>query len=90
MSAWHLFVIQSTDRQALINKLEMDGIKTLIHYPKPCHLQSAYAVSKSFKKSQPLKISEILSKQILSIPMDPSMTEFEVTKVIDSINRFTI
>ena len=89
-SAWHLFVIQTRNRQALINKLEADEIQTLIHYPKPCHLQAAYSTNRSFNTSRPLEISEILSNQILSIPMDPSMTEFEVTKVIDSINQFKI
>ena len=88
ISAWHLFVIQTKHRQALIKKLDSDGIQTLIHYPKPCHLQSAYSASGSFIMRQPLVISEMLSSQVLSIPMDPSMPQCEVAKVINSINQF--
>lgn len=89
-SAWHLFVIETTQRQALIDKLAADGIHTLIHYPKPCHLQDVYSKPQSFKSSQPLKISEMLSNNILSIPMDPSMTAIEVDQVIESINQWTV
>jgi dTDP-4-amino-4,6-dideoxygalactose transaminase len=89
-SAWHLFVIQTTQRQTLIDKLAADGIHTLIHYPKPCHLQDAYNKPQSFKSSQPLIVSDLLSKNILSIPMDPSMTKVEVDQVIESINQWTV
>ena len=88
ISAWHIFVIQTKHRQALIKKLALDGIQTLIHYPKPCHLQTTYSSQSSYRAKQPLVISELLSNQLLSIPMDPSMLDIEVDRVIASINQF--
>lgn len=89
-SAWHLFVIQTTERQALIKHLSTAGVHTLIHYPKPCHLQAAYSKPSAFRSASALKISEELSQTILSIPMDPSMSKSEVDHVIESINQFTL
>ena len=88
ISAWHIFVIQTKHRQALIKKLALDGIQTLIHYPKPCHLQTTYSSQSSYRANQPLVISELLSQQLLSIPMEPSMLDIEVDRVIASINQF--
>ena len=73
-----------------MEKLTLDGIQTLIHYPKPCHLQAAYSSQSSYITNQPLIISELLSNQLLSIPMDPSMPDIEVDRVIASINQFKI
>jgi len=41
-SAWHLFVVQSADRDALRCELAQHGVETLIHYPTAPHLQPAY------------------------------------------------
>jgi dTDP-4-amino-4,6-dideoxygalactose transaminase len=89
-SAWHLFVIQTAERQALVNHLSSNGVHTLIHYPKPCHLQAPYIKTSAFRSATVLKITEELSKNILSIPMDPSMSKSEVDHVINSINKFTL
>jgi dTDP-4-amino-4,6-dideoxygalactose transaminase len=89
-SSWHLFVIQTAKRHALLNHLSANGVRTLIHYPKPCHLQAAYSKPGAFRFASVLKVSEELSQNILSIPMDPSMPKSEVDHVIDSINNFTL
>jgi len=90
LTAWHLFVIKTEYRDALVEKLNKDGVQTLIHYPTPCHLQVAYSDNLSFRTSQPLFLSELLSNQILSIPMDPTMTNIEIGIVINSINQFSL
>jgi dTDP-4-amino-4,6-dideoxygalactose transaminase len=89
-SSWHLFVIQTDHRTELIEKLALDGVETLIHYPTPCHLQDAYREKKLFLTRRGLKDSERLSKRILSLPMDPLMSEGEVDQVIGSVNRFSV
>jgi len=90
-SAWHLFVIQTSHRAALVEKLTHDGIQTLIHYPKPCHLQDAYReLNIRLNMRAQLPISEELAGRILSIPIDPSMSELEINQVIRSINQFTV
>ncbi|HEY0101588.1 MAG TPA: DegT/DnrJ/EryC1/StrS family aminotransferase, partial [Pyrinomonadaceae bacterium] len=40
---YHLYVVQSVERDALQKHLSAAGIQTGIHYPVPVHLQPAYA-----------------------------------------------
>ena len=88
-SVWHLFVIKTEYRTALEKYLSSHGISTLVHYPTPCHLQPAYAqLEKSKQQNLFLKRSELLANQILSLPLDPSMTEVEIGKVIETMNSF--
>ncbi len=88
--AWHLFVIKTIHRARLMDYLCSEGIQTLIHYPIPCHRQEVYRRRNSYISRQGLEVSERLSKQVLSLPMDPTMSVEEVDRVINSINRFSV
>lgn len=81
---WHLFVIQSATREALQSHLQSCGVQTLIHYPIPPHKQDAY---KAFNHMT-LPVTERLHRQVLSLPMDPTMSEEAVTRVIAAVNGF--
>ncbi|CNH18832.1 DegT/DnrJ/EryC1/StrS family aminotransferase [Yersinia kristensenii] len=81
---WHLFVIKTKHRVALQKWLEVRGIQTLVHYPIPPHKQVAYSEWNELS----LPITERIHEQVLSIPMDPTMTEDMVTKVINTLNEF--
>ena len=83
---WHLFVIRSKNREKLQKYLSKKGINTLIHYPIPPHKQKAYY--KLFKVSLP--ITELIHKQVLSLPISPVLTRKEVFKVIETVNRFKV
>jgi dTDP-3-amino-3,4,6-trideoxy-alpha-D-glucose transaminase len=80
--AYHLFVVQHTKRDALIEHLRRRGIETLIHYPFLLHQQ------KLFKQRSKLAIAERLVKRILSLPLYPQLLSSEVDAVADAINRF--
>ncbi len=82
---WHLFVLRHTDRDNLQNKLEKDGIGTLIHYPIPPHKSKAY--SKVFPKHFNLPIAENIASTVLSIPIGPHLTIEQADRVIDSIKK---
>lgn len=82
---WHLFVMCCEKREALQNYLAEMGIQTLIHYPIPPHKQQAY--SEFFSKSLP--ITELTHKQVLSLPLDPSMSDKTIEFVIKAVNGFT-
>jgi dTDP-4-amino-4,6-dideoxygalactose transaminase len=69
--AWHLYVVQSTERDALQKRLAEAGIGTLIHYPIPPHLQQAYAHA-GIKKGQ-FPLAERMANQVLSLPMGPHL-----------------
>ncbi|HHQ4574533.1 TPA: DegT/DnrJ/EryC1/StrS family aminotransferase [Aeromonas hydrophila] len=81
---WHLFVIRSENRTGLQSYLTEQGIQTLIHYPIPPHKQQAY--SKWSELSLPL--TEEIHEQVLSLPLDPTMSEEAISKVISVINEF--
>ena len=40
---YHLYVVRTEEREALMNHLKEAGIGTAIHYPIPLHLQKAYS-----------------------------------------------
>jgi dTDP-4-amino-4,6-dideoxygalactose transaminase len=66
---WHLFVILSKNRYELKQRLQENGIETMIHYPKPPHLQLAYRLMNYRKGNFP--IAEKLAYETLSLPIAP-------------------
>lgn len=81
---WHLFVIRTSQREALQKHLSKQGIQTLIHYPIPPHKQQAYKEWNN--KCYPL--TEVMHETVLSLPMSPVMQPEDVKMVIDAINGF--
>lgn len=83
---YHLYVIQTPQRDALQAHLQEQGIGTAIHYPVPIHLQPFYAGNGYGPGSFP--VTERLSGQVLSLPLFPEMTAQQVVGVADAINAF--
>ncbi len=83
---WHLFVIRSDRRMALIQYLEDSGIKTAIHYPIPPHLSKAYN-NLGYKKGD-FKTTEQYADTLLSLPLYDGMSESEQGYVIEVLNAF--
>lgn len=81
---WHLFVIRTNDRVHLQNYLTESGIQTQIHYPIPPHKQQAYHQWKDLK----LPITERLQNEVLSLPIEPSITPEITQKIISTINKY--
>lgn len=86
VSAWHLYVVTSQQRDSLQKYLSEHGIGTIIHYPKAPHLQGAYA-SLGYRASD-FPIAEALQSQVLSLPISPVLTDEEVGQVIKVCNEF--
>ncbi len=85
---YHLYVMRvtedcSVERDTLQTKLSELGVQTGIHYPIPCHLQPAYKDLGYCKGDFP--IAEMLSAQILSLPMYPGLSHEQVNYVVASI-----
>jgi len=83
---WHLFVLRCEERDRLQAYLEEHGIGTNIHYPIHMHEQKAFAQYDLPHGSFP--VAEQLASTVLSIPMFNGMTQEEVTKAIEVLNRF--
>jgi len=81
---FHLFVIRHPNRYLLQNHLKNCGIQTLIHYPIPPHKQIAYC---SYN-NQSYPITELLHKEVLSLPISPVLKEEDYEKVVEAVNLF--
>lgn len=81
---YHLFVIRSEQRDALMQHLSQRNIQTLIHYPIPPHLQKAY----SFLGYQPgdFPITESIANTCLSLPLYNGFNQ--VDEVVDGISAY--
>lgn len=83
---YHIYCIEVQKRDALQQYLSQQGIKTVIHYPTPVHLQAAYA-KEGYKKGD-FPVTEEKAKSILSIPMFPELRESEVRYICNTIKKF--
>lgn len=81
---WHLFVVRCEQRDKLQNYLAEQGVQTLIHYPIPPHKQKAYGEWNGHF----LPLTEALHQEVLSLPLDPTMSDEAVYRVIDAVNGF--
>lgn len=83
--AWHLFVVQSPDRDVLTEQLSKSGVQTLVHYPIPPHQQHAYADSGYAGGAFP--IAERLAEQVVSLPIGPHLSRAQAEHVAEAILR---
>lgn len=81
---WHLFVIRHHHRNDLQKYLSENDIQTLIHYPIPPHKQQAYHLWNSLH----YPLTEIIHREVLSLPISPVMEQSEVEEVVRAINKF--
>lgn len=80
---YHQYVIRSSTRNPLQQWLSEQGIKTLIHYPQPVHLQPAYR--QRLPSIVTLPHTETIVSEILSLPLFPQLDEQQVAKVIAAL-----
>jgi dTDP-4-amino-4,6-dideoxygalactose transaminase len=83
---YHLFVIRSKKRNGLQTFLKRKGIDTLIHYPIPIHLQKAFK-ELGYQRGD-LPLTEQFSRQVVSLPFFPELTESEMDEVAGVIRLF--
>jgi len=82
---WHLYVVRHAKRDELQSRLAELGIGTMIHYPIPPHLQPAYKDLGMLEGAFP--ISEAIHREILSLPIGPTITFKEADAVIAAVKR---
>jgi UDP-2-acetamido-2-deoxy-ribo-hexuluronate aminotransferase len=75
-SAWAQYSLRVKNRDELQASLKEQGIPTAVHYPMPLHLQEAFEYLGYEKGDFP--ISEIISDEIMSLPMNPYIINEEV------------
>jgi dTDP-4-amino-4,6-dideoxygalactose transaminase len=85
-SAHHLFVIRTSQRNELQKYLTDHEIGCAIHYPVPIHLTKSFQYL-GYKKGD-FPMAELLSDEVLSIPLFPELTHSEAELVVDTIKEF--
>ena len=80
---FHLYVIETDQRDRLRAKLAERGVHTGIHYPVPVHLQEAYAPLGY--KAGAFPATEAAATRILSLPMYAELTKEQIEYVSDAI-----
>jgi UDP-2-acetamido-2-deoxy-ribo-hexuluronate aminotransferase len=83
VSAWAQYTIRVVNRDAVIAALKVAGIPTAVYYPQPMHLQPAYAAYGKGAGSMPL--SEQLSREVLSLPMNPYWVQDDLDAVCNAV-----
>ena len=84
--SFHLFVIKTKKRNQLINYLSDNGVSTGIHYPNPLPLLDCYKTRGYTKSDFPNSYAN--SKQILSLPLFPEITEKQIDYVSKKVKKF--
>jgi len=85
---YHLYVVRVEGaegrRDALARHLEANGIGSGVHYPVPLHQQPAFARY----AGRALPEAARAAREVLSLPMDPLMTEGDVIEVCRVLRGF--
>ncbi len=75
-SAWAQYSVRVKNRDEVQASLKEQVIPTAVHYPMPLHLQECFSYL-GYKKGD-FPISEIVSDEIMSIPMNPYVSDEEI------------
>ena len=82
---FHQFVVTCKERDRLKEYLLNNGIETMIHYPIPVHKQLAYSEFSDLE----LPVSETLSQDILSLPLNTSLSINQLKHIVSVLNSFS-
>lgn len=83
---WHIFPLLCEDRDDVQSYLKDQGIETIINYPIPIHLQTAYS-DLEYKKGD-FPVTEKIAEEELSLPLWLGLDEKEQNKVIMAIENY--
>jgi len=85
-AVYHLYVVRTDDREGLMVSLGDAGVGTGIHYPIPLHLQKAYT-HLNYRRGE-FRQAEKAADEIVSLPMFPTLTPQQCSRVVDAVQRF--
>ena len=82
---YHQYVLIIKQRNKFINYLKKSKIQFGFHYPNAIHQLNVF--KKNFKNKK-FPNAEIIAKYGISIPIDPSLTNNQLSYIIKKINNF--
>ena len=83
--AYHLFVVYVDRRDEVRSQLADRGIETAIHYPRPLHLQPAYADCGVPRGTLPH--SERACNRVISLPFYPGLHPEQIENVANALRE---
>lgn len=86
-SAWAQYSVLAENieqRAEIMGRLKDNNIPAVIYYPKPLHLQDAFAYLNYSEGSLP--VTESISNRIFSLPMHPYLEEHDIKHISELIN----
>lgn len=90
-SSWAQYTItlkSREERDGLQVYLKANSIPSMVYYPKPMHMQTAY---KDFGYGEgDFPVAEMLCDCVLSLPMHPYITEDEIGEVSDRVKGYVV
>ncbi len=82
---YHQYTIRvKGNRDEALKKLEQGGVGARVYYPLPVHQQPLYR-ELGFRDSLP--VSERTSKEVLSLPVYPALTQEELDKIVSEVSK---
>ena len=85
---YHLYVVESDDRDGLQSYLNSKAITALTHYPIAIHQQEGVPWGRAARFGA-LPVTERSAASVLSLPMYPELTDQEVNRVIEEIQNWS-
>jgi UDP-2-acetamido-2-deoxy-ribo-hexuluronate aminotransferase len=85
-SVWAQYTVMVDDRDGVQQRLQAAGIPTAVHYPKPLHLQSAYA---PLCDAHSFPVSEMLAARVMSLPMSADLGDADLERVVAALAAAT-
>ena len=82
-SSWAQYSVRVKNRDQVQATLKEQGIPTAVHYPMPLHLQECFEYLGH--KLGDFPVSEIVSNEIMSLPMNPYVTEEEINFISENL-----
>ncbi|BCZ45353.1 hypothetical protein psyc5s11_14200 [Clostridium gelidum] len=82
-SVYNMYVVQSGNREEMINKLQDKGISTGVYYPVPMHLQKVYKNLGYIEGDMP--VAEYLAHRTFAIPIFPELSIEQKDYIVDTI-----
>ena len=82
---YHLYVIRTPHRDAMLEHLHSKGIGAGIHYPVPLHRQPAYL--KQGYGEVHLPITEQAAGEIISLPMYPELSREQIEYIVQAVSE---
>ncbi len=78
------YTIRAKNRDELGSKLKDAGIPTAVYYPKCLHEQPVFAGTSAWGE---LPESEKASREVISLPMHPYLSEADQDKVVEAVKK---